>query len=179
MWHTPNHWANGETSIRFVKNIILPYISTTLKDLGLGAEHMAVVIFDTFKGHTGSEMESLLLENNIISVIVSSNCTDVLQPLDLSLNKPLKDHLRPVSIMVFRAGVKRNERWKTAREHSVDMKLTVMKPLSAEWIISAYDYLIELRLEMCMWFVEAGICEAVDEAESDSEDDPFADIDEQ
>ena len=30
-------------------------------------------------------------------------------------------------------------------------------------------------------FVEAGICEAVDEAESDcnSEDDPFADIDEQ
>ena len=30
------HWANGETSIRFVKNIILPYISTTRKDLGLG-----------------------------------------------------------------------------------------------------------------------------------------------
>ena len=29
IWHTPNHWANGETSIRFVKNIILPYISTS------------------------------------------------------------------------------------------------------------------------------------------------------
>ena len=76
-WHTPNHWANGETSIRFVKNIILLYISTSWKDLGLG-EHMAVVIFDTFKGHTGSEMESLLLENNIISVIVPNNCTNVI-----------------------------------------------------------------------------------------------------
>ena len=54
---------------------------------------MAVVIFDTFKGHTGSKMESLLLENSIISVIVPSNCTDVLRPLDLSVNKPLKDHL--------------------------------------------------------------------------------------
>ena len=55
---------------------------------------MAVVIFDTFKGQTGSKMESLLLENNIISVIVPSNCTDVLQPLDLSVNKLLKHHLR-------------------------------------------------------------------------------------
>ena len=52
-----------------------------------------MVIFDTFKGHTGSEMKSLLLESNIISVIIPSNCTDVLQTLDLSMNKPLKDHL--------------------------------------------------------------------------------------
>ena len=29
IWHTPNHWANGGTSIRFVKNIILPYVSAT------------------------------------------------------------------------------------------------------------------------------------------------------
>ena len=39
---------------------------------------MAVVIFDTFKGHTGSEMESLLLENNIISVLVPNSCTNVI-----------------------------------------------------------------------------------------------------
>lgn len=56
-----------------MKNIIIPYIPTTQKDLGLEEEHMAVVIFDTFKGHTGSEMESLLLNNNIVPVIVSSN----------------------------------------------------------------------------------------------------------
>ena len=93
-WHTPDHWANSETCIHCVKNIILPYVSATHKDLVLGGEHMAVVIFDTFKGHTGSEMESSLLENDIISVHAPSNCTDLLQPLDLCLNKPLKDHLR-------------------------------------------------------------------------------------
>ena len=65
IWHTPNHWANGDTSIRFVKNIILPYVSATREDLGLGKEHMALVIFDTFKGHKGDEMDSLLMENNI------------------------------------------------------------------------------------------------------------------
>ena len=131
IWHTPNHWANGETSIRFVKNIILPYISITRKDLGLGEEHMAVVIFDTFKGHTGSEMESLLLENNIISVIVPSNCTDVLQPLDLSVNKPLKDHLRSKFQSWYSEQVsKQMNDGKQPEDIEVDMKLSVMKPLS-------------------------------------------------
>ena len=39
-------------------------------------------------------MGSLLWENNILSVIVSSNSTDFPQPLDISINKTLKDHLR-------------------------------------------------------------------------------------
>ena len=94
VWHTPNHWANGETCIRFITNIVLPYICATRKELGLAAEHMALVIFDSFKGHQGEEMKSLLLKNNILSVVVLSNCTDHLQPLDLSVNKALKDHLR-------------------------------------------------------------------------------------
>jgi len=36
---------------------------------------MALVIFDTFKGHKGDEIKSLLQESNILSVIVPSNCT--------------------------------------------------------------------------------------------------------
>ena len=55
---------------------------------------MALVIYDTFKGHKGEDMDLVLLQNNIISVIVQANCTDLLQPLDLSVNKPFKDHLR-------------------------------------------------------------------------------------
>ena len=54
-----------------------------------------------------------------------------------------------------------------------------MKPLSVRWIVSAY-----FRTEagnVCGGFVEAGICEAMDKAESDyhSEDDPLAGINEQ
>ena len=57
----------------------------------------------------------------------------------------------------------------------------MMKPLSARWIISAYDYLRTKAGIVRGGFVEAGICEPMDKAESDcdSEDDPFASINKQ
>ena len=49
------------------------------------------------------------------------------------------------------------------------------------WFISAYDHLRNEGGIVRGWFVEGGICEAVDKPESasESEEDPFADIDEQ
>ena len=60
----------------------------------------------------------------------------------------------------------------------MDMKHSVIKPLSARWIISAYDYLRTEAGIVHGGFVEAGICEALDEAQGDcdSEGDPSADI---
>ena len=70
---------------------------------------------------------------------------------------------------------------KQMKDIEVDMKLFVMKPLSARWIISAYEHLRNEGGIVRGGLVEGGICEAVDKPESasESEDDPFADIDEQ
>jgi hypothetical protein len=180
IWHTPNHWASSETSIRFVKNIILPYISATRKELKLGEEHMAVVIFDSFKGHKGSEMETLLQQHNILSVLVPSNCTDLLQPLDLSVNKPLKDHLRSCFQSWYSEQVsKQLEGGKEPEDIKVDTKLTVVKPLSARWIISAYDYVRSQFSIIYGGFVEAGIVAALESDDKDEieDEDPFQDLD--
>ena len=40
--------------------------------------------FDVFKVHRVEDVETVLEENNVVSVIVPSNCTDRLQPLDLT-----------------------------------------------------------------------------------------------
>ena len=66
-------------------------------------EHMVLVIYDTFKGHKGEQMQTLLNDNHIVSVIFPANCNDLLQPpLNLSTNKPFKDHMTtPVSVLVF------------------------------------------------------------------------------
>ena len=48
------------------------------------------MIFDVFRGHLVPEIDEILEENKLLKVLVPSNCTDRLQPLDLSANKALK-----------------------------------------------------------------------------------------
>ena len=181
IWHTPNHWANSLTSIRFVKNIVLPYISATRRDLGLEKEHMALVIFDAFKGHKGEEINALLMENNILSVIVPSNCTDLLQPLDLSVNKPLKDHLKRSFQSWYSDQVsKQLQDGRQPEDIKVDTKLSIMKPLGARWITSAYDYLRSQSDIIHGGFSAAGIVEVLGvdgDDTDDSDEDPFQDLD--
>ena len=54
-------------------------------------DHPAIVIFDAFRGHNGEEVQTLLAENHFLAVKVQNNCNDWLQPLDLSVNKAVKD----------------------------------------------------------------------------------------
>ena len=62
----------------------------------------ALAIFDSFKGQTTPDIISILQSHNIIAVQVPANCNDKLQPLDVSLNKPVKDEMKKkVSNVVF------------------------------------------------------------------------------
>ena len=90
VWHTPNHCAKEETTIRFINNVILPYVKA-IRAKNNTPDQGALVIFDVFKGHTGEVVQTLLEENRIFSVTVPNNCTDLFQPLDLSVNKLFKD----------------------------------------------------------------------------------------
>ena len=181
IWHTPNHWANSETSIRFVKNIIIPYVCETRKRLELDEEHMALVIFDTFKGQTVEDVQSLLAKNNLLSVIVPSNCTDLLQPLDLSVNKSFKDHLRSDFQSWYADQVsKQLQEGKRPEDIKVDTKLSIMKPLGVKWITSAFDYIKSQSGIIYGGFMKAGIVEAlqIDENEdTENLQDPFTDLD--
>lgn len=94
VWHSSSHWANQETVIRFIEKIIIPYVEKTRAERGLLATHPALDIFYVFRGQTVDCIFELLESNHILLVLVPSNCTDRLQPLDLSVNKPAKDHLR-------------------------------------------------------------------------------------
>ena len=86
-------WASGETSLRLVPNVIIPYISTVRERMELTDNHLAIVIYEAFSGHQTHESLQLLADNHILSVRIPSNCTDWLQPLDVSVNKAVKNHL--------------------------------------------------------------------------------------
>ena len=79
---------------QYIDKVILPYICYQQKDLKLPIDWPAVLIFDNFKGQCTSELLTLLDDNSINVILIPHNCTDRLQPLDLSVNKAAKEFLR-------------------------------------------------------------------------------------
>ena len=77
--------------ISLVGSYVVSYITVKRKQLGLSSNHPTLIIFDVLKGQYTEEVCKLLEDSNILYTLVHANCTDKLQPLDLSLNKPAKD----------------------------------------------------------------------------------------
>ena len=75
----------------YITKIIVPYLQEKKKSIGLPPDCSSLVIFDEFKGQTTDNVLACLKENNVFYVKVPANCTDRLQPLDVSTNKPAKD----------------------------------------------------------------------------------------
>ena len=84
-----NHWSNEEKTKEYLRTIIIPYIQNKRRELKLGYTFPALVIFDVFKGQTTDAVFQLLDANHIYVVSIPPNCTDKLQPMDLSINKTL------------------------------------------------------------------------------------------
>ena len=104
--------------------------------------HPALVLFDGFKGQTTEMIHSLLAVNNIVTIQIPPNCTDKLQPLDLSINKPMKDHLKS-KFQAWHANEVRKQLKTTSVESiKVEVNLAVVKNPSANWIIAAWNKLI-------------------------------------
>ena len=74
--------------------------------------------------------------------MVPGNCTDRLQPLDVSVNKPAKDFLR-AKFQQWYSDKIRDSLDSTNKEGVVDLKLSVVKPLGAQWLMDLYDYMLQ------------------------------------
>ena len=61
---------------------------------------MALCIFDVFRAQMGDDFLDFLSENNLKVVYVPACCTDRLQPLDVSVQKAVKNHLQFVNKIV-------------------------------------------------------------------------------
>ena len=89
--YTINHWSNEKTMNSYAHNVLIPYTTKKRAELQLQPDHPALVIFDNFNGQCTEDFLKLLDSNHFDVVLVPANCTDRLQPLDLSVNKPAKN----------------------------------------------------------------------------------------
>ena len=98
-----------------------------------------------------------LLDSSNINVVLTPppNCIDRLQPLHVSINKSVKEFLRPWyadSVSTQFSGTKPRQ--------PVDLHLSVVKPLGAKWLVDLFDY-IKTKPEIIRnGFKEAGILES-------------------
>ena len=123
----------------YICKIIIPFFVEKRNELKLSSNHRELVIFDQFKGQRTSDVFDLFEDNNISIALVPANCTDRLQPMDVSVNKAAKDFL-----------CQRFREWYASQicqqidegdSSAVDLRLNVVKPLGAQWMIQLYDYL--------------------------------------
>ena len=84
-------------------------------------------------------LEKLRIEN-VEVVLIPVNCTSELQPLDLSVNKPLKGHLKTKFTQWYANPVHSQlASGKAIEAVKVDMSMSFIKPMSANYILFAYD----------------------------------------
>ena len=115
---------------------IFPYIENIRKSLSVGKYQKSLLIFDVFKGQTTGAVSQLLEENHCLSVKVPANHTDLFQPLDLTVNKPAKACVSNKYQQWYADKVlKQLSQGVTPHDVKVDVKLSIVKPLHAEWVV--------------------------------------------
>ena len=159
-------------TIRLINNVIVPYVTAVREKLELSTDHPAIVIFDVFKGHRVDEIASLLAEKHLLPVLVLNNCTDQLQPIDASVNKPLKDHLW--NKFTAWCAERVNDQLKRDVQlemFKVDLRLSIMKELEAMWMVSAYNCIKSNKTINQNGFSKTGIMDAIEGKLDDSSTD--------
>ena len=77
--------------IEYIKTIILLYVQDRCKELELLVDQAALAIFDVFNSQRIEGIVRIVEEITIHFVSVPANCTDRLQPVDLSVSKSMKE----------------------------------------------------------------------------------------
>ena len=136
---TPNHWADENTSIDMIKKILIPYIKRKREELNVPNKPW-LLICDVFKGQWTEAVKNVVEESNGKMVSVPNNWTNYFQPLDLTVNKSSKDFLRKETEGWYSQEiVKQMEAEKRSDQIKVDVRVSVVKPLHAKWIVKYYD----------------------------------------
>ena len=127
--------------VDYITTVIVPYMNEKRRHLGLDPKHTGLVILDEFKGQTTEKVLKLLGANDLMFVIVPPNCTDRLQLFDVSVNQAAKQFLRTKFENWYADQIVAQKDVRKEIE-PVDMRLSIVKHVSAKWMVDLYDYFL-------------------------------------
>ena len=189
--HSPNHWSNESTMLSYINHVIVPYLQKTREYVG--DDKTALVIIDNFRGQVTESVIQLLEDHNVHVCTLPPNTTDLLQPMDIFVNKPAKDYLRAHFDEWYSREVTKQldgqelEDLEDIAIQPINLSMPVMKEVSARWLVVIVGRISDNPHLIVSGFLRSGITGAFDgnlddtqEEESDSgnessQEDPSSD----
>ena len=86
-------WMDEDLMTEYLEHIWQPYVEEIADKLGL-PDHNALLTLDSFRAHTTDKITKAMEEHSTTHCVIPGGCTSKLQPLDVYVNKPLKQILK-------------------------------------------------------------------------------------
>ena len=110
--------------------------------LDLGKDQPALLIIDVFSGQMTDPVIQRLEENHTKLIRVPPNMMNLFQPLDLTVNGSAKAFMKKKFTEWYSSSIaKQLDEGKAVEDIDVELKLSILKPLHAEWIKELYNYM--------------------------------------
>ena len=81
------HYSNEKEAMKFLREIIVPYVEKVRMEKNMSSDQKALLIFDVFKGQVTEPVLSYIEDNNMVYSKVPNNMTGEFQVNDLTVNK--------------------------------------------------------------------------------------------
>ena len=108
--------------------------------LGSPEDQTVLLIIDVFRGQMTEPVTHALEENSIMLVKVTPNMTHIYQPLDLTVNRSAKAFFKRKFTEWYSGEIcKQLSEGKDLDQVEVVLRLSVLKPLHAKWILEFYN----------------------------------------
>ena len=154
-----NHWSTVDSIIRYIENVIVPYTDKVKEELDLPIRQYAVAVFDELRAHRCEEVLDVLSKARIQHVFVPAGCTGELQPMDLSVNGELKTALKNEFTNWYADKIAKDVQDDASKK--VDLRLSVLKPLHANWLCKVFHDLKSKKDHILLGWKKSGISDYI------------------
>ena len=99
-------YANSANIVEWLDDQVIPVLDG----------YPTLMALDMFGGHKTEEVLDTLSAYDITLSVIPGGCTGLIQPLDISINRPYKDILKvsiPTHLLFYKEEVKKQERGNT------------------------------------------------------------------
>jgi hypothetical protein len=159
-----NHWSTLQTCKDFVEKVLQVYRIAQVQTLGLSKDQQLIWLIDCWSVHKSKEFLTWVKKKHpeILILFIPANCTAVLQPADIIIQRPLKHAF----MLQFNSWTIENvsKQLDKGLEVELDFKMSTIKPLLCSWLHKAWFHVFEKQDMICKGWEKAGLLRAFEKS---------------